>query len=719
MRHANLKMLLAALLAGVLLVFGTIATVVNTRTAARELEQNAGQAMQNLAYDMTDKLDYGMFERAKDVEILAELESFTTPGENRDEQRALLDKLQRTYPAYAWIGLADPSGTVHVSTGGLLQGASVAQRPWFQGALKGPFAGDVHEAKLLAKLLPTEGNEPLRFVDVAAPIRDRHGRVTGVLGAHLSWTWAKEVRESLLHAVQQRDRLDVLIVDRAGTVLLGPPNLQGTQLPDAIYNRFPVTGHEVMKWPDGHHYVTGVSRSQGYRSYRGLEWRVVVRQHTDVAFASVAAYRRASLAMNSTLAILFALIGVLIAHHIARPLESLRRAAKAIQAGDTATTIDAVRASYAKATDLTRALHELLAAQHRHKQELEHRVEERTIALRVRTNEAEALSALSALSTEERDPLDMVTALAPIIAQASNLDWVGVTRVRGQHAHKTTLFTRAGLNALPDVELAGQAEHGLHHTAVLLGRPLYVDDYATQVHTLPQFVRGGVRSAAFLPLPGQHGERFVLFAARADMRGWTDADRRVMEAAGRSVQIAHERRAHLHDLEFAALHDKLTGLGNRRAFDQNAEQAVSAAKRHDTTFGVMLLDLDGLKRLNDTEGHERGDALLREFGHALRLAFRNEDRIYRLGGDEYAVLLDRAMVPNSDAVLERVRAAVQLARGAGFAGMDASAGVAFYPDDGSLASDLVRLADERMYAEKRNHRSRGEQPGTPRSSPQP
>lgn len=167
--------------------------------------------------------------------------------------------------------------------------------------------------------------------------------------------------------------------------------------------------------------------------------------------------------------------------------------------------------------------------------------------------------------------------------------------------------------------------------------------------------------------------------------------------------VDEERRELLAQLEHQAHHDALTGLGNRRAFDEELDRTVSLAQRHGHSFGVQMIDLDGLKAVNDKEGHGRGDGLLREFADALRKVFRKEDRLFRLGGDEYAVILDHAGTSSGHAILERVRETVQLTRQSGYPAMDASSGVAFFPVDGVDGAALTRLADDRMYAEKRTH----------------
>jgi hypothetical protein len=189
-------------------------SLIVSQTSRRQLERVAGTELAKLAFQMADKLDRGMFERYRDIQIAASsLDQFqnstaTTPA----QQKALLEKLQSTYTDYAWIGLTDPNGRVLVSTDGLLEGQSVAGRPWFMAAKNAPFVGDVHEAVLLASLLPplAADDEPRRFVDIAVPIFNAEGSLRGVLGAHLSWSWAREVENSLLHSLQNRsDRSQV------------------------------------------------------------------------------------------------------------------------------------------------------------------------------------------------------------------------------------------------------------------------------------------------------------------------------------------------------------------------------------------------------------------------------------------------------------------------------------------------------------------------------
>lgn len=115
-----------------------------------------------------------------------------------------IDALQQSYPTYAWIGVTDPSGKVLAATRNMLEGADVSQRPWFQNALKGQAMGDVHEALLLAQLMGSPGGEPMRFVDIAFPLKNNDGQITGVLGVHLSWKWARDIEQAIFVPVGRK-----------------------------------------------------------------------------------------------------------------------------------------------------------------------------------------------------------------------------------------------------------------------------------------------------------------------------------------------------------------------------------------------------------------------------------------------------------------------------------------------------------------------------------
>lgn len=166
-----------------------------------------------------------------------------------------------------------------------------------------------------------------------------------------------------------------------------------------------------------------------------------------------------------------------------------------------------------------------------------------------------------------------------------------------------------------------------------------------------------------------------------------------------SRRATHQAR----QLAAQAMYDPLTGLANRSLLHDRLEHEIERSKRAHTSFGVVLMDLDRFKEVNDTLGHEVGDKLLREVGRRFKGAVRAEDTVARLGGDEYVVLvhdLDRKGIP---AIANKLLAALDKPFHWQNQGIDlgASLGVSLYPSQCRDASELLRCADIAMYVAKR------------------
>jgi len=162
-------------------------------------------------------------------------------------------------------------------------------------------------------------------------------------------------------------------------------------------------------------------------------------------------------------------------------------------------------------------------------------------------------------------------------------------------------------------------------------------------------------------------------------------------------------RSQVDERGFEADHDELTGLLNRRGFFACLRRTIAG---HDARVAVLLLDLDGFKEINDTLGHASGDELLRQIGARLRGTLRQRDEIARLGGDEFAVLVDAPRTESGDVGEIGRRVRDTLKEPFEVAGLSlqvrASVGVAVFPEHGTTADELLRLADIAMYRAKQN-----------------
>jgi diguanylate cyclase len=159
----------------------------------------------------------------------------------------------------------------------------------------------------------------------------------------------------------------------------------------------------------------------------------------------------------------------------------------------------------------------------------------------------------------------------------------------------------------------------------------------------------------------------------------------------------------------AALHDALTGLPNRVLFKDRLEHGIAQAKRHRWILAVMFMDLDDFKRINDTYGHQSGDAVLQTVAMRLKHHTRDDDTVSRYGGDEFLCLLthlheQKDIATIASKLLGAIRApcAVSVRDVIVNPSLGASMGIAIYPKDGSTSSALIKSADEAMYRAKEN-----------------
>src|SRR3954464_444955 len=166
-----------------------------------------------------------------------------------------------------------------------------------------------------------------------------------------------------------------------------------------------------------------------------------------------------------------------------------------------------------------------------------------------------------------------------------------------------------------------------------------------------------------------------------------------------AIQLQHDARR----LEFLAHHDTLTQLPNRAMFSERAREAVAHARRHHRAAALLFIDLDNFKTVNDTLGHDVGDALLKIISSRLRASVRGDDFIARIGGDEFCVLLQdiadaREAASVAQKLVHELNKPYRIAEHQVSSG--ASIGIACVPQDGDDVATLLRLADLAMYRAK-------------------
>ncbi|MEK7383213.1 MAG: GGDEF domain-containing protein [Elusimicrobiota bacterium] len=181
------------------------------------------------------------------------------------------------------------------------------------------------------------------------------------------------------------------------------------------------------------------------------------------------------------------------------------------------------------------------------------------------------------------------------------------------------------------------------------------------------------------------------------------------EAFASELIVAFKRVKLFQEMERLSEIDGLTGLKRRGAFDKRLAEEVVRARTFKTTFGLMLLDIDHFKSLNDKYGHPFGDQVLKRIGTVLKTTVYDTDFVARYGGEEFVVLLPRAEPEGARRKAEAIRTAIEAeAFSAGFEAVKTtvSIGLAFFPRDAATSEELVSRADAAMYAAKSGGRNR-------------
>lgn len=359
--------------------------------AIRYAGKDAELRLQQQSWQMSDALNRVVSKAVGDVQLvaaLAQVREARDPG----AARAVLDSLQSTFPDYAWIGIAGMDGKVYAAARGLLENADVSARPWFKSGKDGLHAIDYHPAVLLGKLLP-QAADPWRFIDVAVPVRRADDRQWGVLGVHMSWSWARRLAGDLLTPALRAYGAEILVVRGDDTVLLGPPGMEEKKVAAASLKlaQSGQTGSLRETWADGKTYLTGYSQTGKVGDATTLRWSVLVRQPELAALAGPYALERRILWLSIAIGAAMAMVAAFLARRLARPMDQLSSAIEtrshAMLAGTPAPAIPACD-SFREAQVLSQAMREMVYNEEKHvhllqtmNEQLESTVQARTAQL--------------------------------------------------------------------------------------------------------------------------------------------------------------------------------------------------------------------------------------------------------------------------------------------------------------------------------------------------
>ncbi len=316
-----------------------------------------------------------------------------------------------------------------------------------------------------------------------------------------------------------------------------------------------------------------------------------------------------------------------------------------------------------------------------------------------------------------REPIDEVLRQLVVMVERQHPELLACLMV----ARDSRLYVAAGPN-LPnefvraiDGVWAGQSM-GSCASAAYWRKPVFAHDIATDLnwteHRLTA-LKHDLRSAWSVPILAGTGKLLGTLAVYQKRPAKPEAHHvRLLHMTAGSAALAIEHRQLTEELAFQAHHDALTGLPNRKLLNERMQQAIVAARRTRTQIGLLYVDLDQFKLVNDTMGHPAGDRLLQQTACRLTRCTRESDTVARLSGDEFVILAeglvnDEGVHRLANAVLESLREPFELDGQEVFA--TASVGISLFPRDAGDSEGLLRAADSAMYRAKHGGKNRAQQ----------
>jgi diguanylate cyclase (GGDEF)-like protein/putative nucleotidyltransferase with HDIG domain len=328
------------------------------------------------------------------------------------------------------------------------------------------------------------------------------------------------------------------------------------------------------------------------------------------------------------------------------------------------------------------------AFRHRRHQHLEQRAAQQAeVAARLATSLQDLVSAL-----QLDDVLTKIRTNAQVAVGGKEFALL-VEEAGGMRCKSSSTLPRESLQALERWADAGAANGQ---------QPMVLDDltHVPALAELPKHRALPLRSMCSAPLVFRGRSLGVLVALANAEGGFLPHDVELLQSYAAQAAIALENARLYEAQQQLASRDPLTGLLNHREFHEAVARELEGCRRHGGSVAVVLLDLDDFKRVNDTSGHAAGDRVLLAAADGLRTSCRASDQAFRIGGDEFALVLPRSSRREAIPVAERAAAAM-----VGEGRVTVSYGIAEWPADGPAKDGLLRRADERLYAMKRATKS--------------
>ena len=307
--------------------------------------------------------------------------------------------------------------------------------------------------------------------------------------------------------------------------------------------------------------------------------------------------------------------------------------------------------------------------------------------------------------------LDLGGVMQYVVEQTLQLIAADGAVIELAEGHEMVYRAAAGI-ASPQLGLRLRIGESLSGQSVMTGEMLSCTDSETDPRVDQAACRRvGLRSMIVMPLKHRGVTVGVLKAMSVQPDQFDECHMTLLGLLSEVVAAAmyFSVKYDSNELFFKATHDDMTGLANRALFMDRLHNVVARAGRDEHPSGVLMIDMDGLKQINDTHGHRIGDAVLVEFSNRLKMVTRVTDTAARLGGDEFGVILTPLESTDGiDHAAQRIEAKIAppFVFEDGSYHLRASIGCALVPVDGTEPDQLLEVADQRMYAAKQSRKPR-------------
>jgi diguanylate cyclase (GGDEF)-like protein/putative nucleotidyltransferase with HDIG domain len=320
--------------------------------------------------------------------------------------------------------------------------------------------------------------------------------------------------------------------------------------------------------------------------------------------------------------------------------------------------------------------------------------------LRNREQELALINRLDTVITSSLNIREVYGAFIAELKEVIDVDWATIALIEGGELRFEVLSTEVGSawKAGEKIPLEGTGTEWVSERKKALFEPDLAKN--SRFWTGDTHLKQGIRSIVYLPLMVKGEAIGSLVVASSQPNAYTPGQVHLLESLASQIAMPVENSRLYAKAEQRARVDELTGLFNRRHFDERLGEEIDRHSRYGGMLSLIFLDLDFFKAYNDKHGHLAGDKVLARVGQLIEKSIRNIDIAFRYGGDEFAVLIPQSGVDDAFVVAERVRTKIASEMRRKTFSITTSIGLASWPSDGVTADELINAADKALYYTK-------------------